>query len=667
MKKPSNCSLALLLLLALLLVPPASAQEKFAYPDKSPGEVLKKTLSTTSENPIDVLHYDVNLNILPESRTIRGRTRLTLRPLATSDSDFHLNLIGLTVDSVLVNGKKETLQRQADRFSLPFPADVSPQDSFDVIVYYNGHPGNDGFGGFFFTDRFIYTVGEGLNTNPPSMTRYWIPCNDVPEDKATLDITITVPSPFIAVSNGELVQTTSLGDQQTFHWRETHPIATYLIAIAVGDYAFFSDQYVSAAGDTVPLLYYAYPEHEERAREDWKDVGRMIAFFEQQFIPYPFDKYGMVEVPMRGAMEHQTITSYSSALVTGDHRYDYVVVHELAHQWWGDLVTLKDWRDIWLNEGFASYCEALYVEHINGGKALQAYMDNFATAYFREVGRFGHFPIYDPAYMWGSTIYKKGAWVLHMLRWTVSDSLFWQGMKIYASTFAYANASTDDFKNVFENLTGQNLDWFFEQWIYKAGFPRLQVAWEYVRTAENIYRVSVKITQAQQREELFRLPLEIAFETAQGTILDTIIVTGKENRFHFSLQDRPRDLIIDPNNWVLKKVDIISRPLPAGFQTNKLGLAQNYPNPFVIKKYEKTKITFQVPKINSPRHVSLIIYDVLGREIKRVVDKKLAEGLHTYYWDGRDEQQHPVPGGVYLLILSDGDEVLTRKISLLRN
>ncbi len=645
------------------------AQGKFTL---FPFEALRAWQSqqdVSATSPINVLHYDVYLNIEPKSQTISGKTHLSFYitdPTARSFSlDFRLNL-----DSLFINNQRLTPVVTSDRII------ISPSPQFPAFfgilaldVYYHGRPGNDGFGGFFFANQYTFTVGEGLNTYPPSMLRYWIPSHDVPDDKATWDLHITVPKPLKAISNGLLISSNPSDEVGTitYHWRESHPMATYLVAIAIGDYASFSQNYTLQSGATIPLEFYSYPEHLQLAKTDWADVGRMIDFFESKFGPYPFDRYSMVEVPMRGAMEHQTMTSYASGLVTGDHRYDYVVAHELAHQWWGDWVTLADWRDIWLNEGFASYCEALYFESLGGQQTLQNYMTGMATEYFTEAARLGAFALYDPKYMWGATVYQKGAWVLHMLRWTIGDSLFWRSLQAYGEAHAYGNATTEDFITVVEKVCKLDLRWFFDQWVYGSGYPDLDAGWEITRTEDDAYQVDLTVWQRGSTSEPFSLPMEILVQTAAGAVMDTLLLDQRSQSFTLLYNERPSALTIDPNGWLLKKLDMTSQPLPPGFAADEFGLAQNYPNPFTPERDgNETAIMVQIGTKDSPAMVSLKIYDLLGREVRTLVNKKLTAGMHLYLWDGKDDQNKQMPSGVYLYQMKAGDRVVTKRMSLLR-
>lgn len=650
----------------LLLVLPLPGQDKF--PPQPVTHPLKKAAADPfSPNPIDVLHYDIRIELEPSIRRLTGAAELLIRRTSPSDTRFYLNLIDLSVDSVTIDSSKSSFERTSTHILLKMPANA---DTFSVTVYYRGNPGNDGSGGFFWGSDIIWTAGEGLSSDPPSTLRYWIPSNDQPADKATLDLAVTVPNNLQVVSNGDLVSTSENPDFQTrtFHWRESHPIASYLIAISVSDFAYFNDRQISVSGDTIPLHYYVRPDLLDKAKEDWKDTGKMLAFFESVFGPYPFDSYGMVSVPMRGAMEHQTMTSYGTGLITGDHRYDYIVAHELAHMWWGDLVTLGDWRDLWLNEGFATYSEALWFESIGDGKTLGNYMSRLKDIYLNEVSRIGHFAIYDPQYLWGGTIYQKGGWVLHMLRWTVGDSTFFEILQEYGRRFAYGNALTSDFQTVAEEIYGRDLEWFFDQWIYSPGFPELQVGWDYSRPEPDRFEISLSITQKQTVGTVFTLPLEIQIKTEAGNVLDTLMLSERQQSFQLTTSTVPAEIEIDPNNWLLKRVEIVSRPLPQGFSPNDFELAQNYPNPFIAgRNGNQTRILLQIGMKNAPFDVRVTVFNLLGQRVKTLIDKPMLGGLYTLSWDGRDEQGRPVPTGTYLYQLNSGKTVITKQLSLLRD
>ena len=638
----------------------AGAQEK-------PGEPFLYKSFTARQNlvqevdPIDVLHYDVALSLDFQRKQIQGLATTDISLTDAGADYFYIHLTQLEVSSASINGIETTFQREADKIYFQHP----PADSiFQLKIVYSGAPTNDGFGGFFFNGDYAYTIGEGINSYPPSMLRTWIPSHDVPDDKATLDLHITIPQELSAFSNGTLLSTRTNGDStKTVFWRENHPIATYLVAIAVGPYETFSIPYVSVSGAELPLQFYVFPEHYDIAREDWKNITQMMRFFENHFSPYPFDRYSMAEAANRGAMEHQTMTTWSSQLITGDHRYDYIVAHELAHHWWGDLVTLGDWRDIWLNEGFATYCEALYFESLNGAVYLQDYMENLAAAYYKETARLGHFAIYDPDYLWGGTVYQKGAWVLHMLRWTIGEDAFWRTLQSYARTFAYSNAVTPDFIKIAETESGQKLDWFFDQWIYKPGYPDLDISWNFQQLENAKYRVKIDIEQKQWDKFQFVLPVEVALETVAGKKLDTLQIAERKNSFTIETDSQPVSLQFDPHNWLLKQDDIVSGPQPPGSAPGDFFLAQNYTNPFSVGQV--SNFLYYVTQLNAPHFVSLKIFNVLGQEVRTLVNQQKQGGFYIVQWDGYDDNGKALPVGIYFYRLLSNNHQLLKKTVLI--
>ncbi len=611
-------------------------------------------------NKIDVLHYDIHMTVFPETKSISGHATVRIKELEKIHDSFCLYLENFQIDTVKMNGAAVKPFYDGKRLFINSDAN---RDTNLVQVYYHGKPVNDGHGGFWFSQEYVFTIGQGLYTDPPSTLRYWVPSHDVPADKATADFFITVPGNMQVIANGVLQGMTDKEDKITYHWRERKPMAPYLFAIACGEFSSWKENYVSITGDTIPLEYYVYPEDETMAREDWKNLSKMMLFFESFISPYPFDRYSMVELPMRGAMEHQTMTSYAAALITGDHRYDYIVAHELAHHWFGNMVTCGDWRDIWLNEGFATYCEALYFESIEGAGKRQQYMDNYADMVFQEESRLGPFPIYNPDYLWGATVYQKGAWILHMLRWTMGEKNFKTVLSTWIRRFAFGHAVTSDFQDLCEEVWGRDLDWFFQQWVYKAGHPELDVGWDYVQQSDNDFIVTLNIRQ----KNVFVLPLEIEIISKDGPQRDTVRVCEKNQQFFINVMEKPQDLVVDPDSWVLKDIDYIAKPLPAGFSKGEFELSQNYPNPFMADLQRDVKFTIQVGKQYSPQRMSLTVYNLLGQKVRTLMDRILAPGIYTFYWDGCDDHKKPVPAGVYFYQLSARNRLMTKKMSIVRN
>lgn len=652
-----------IILLVALSSDDVAAQGKF-YSSEKPDQYASFHGHTVEiENPIDVLHYDLDLRIDPLLRSLAGQAKITFRWLDSTASYFHLDLVRMQVDSVFINDKAVKPEVLPERVILTARG---LQDTNLVRIVYHGQPGNDGSGGLFFTGTQVFNMGESVRTLPPSTLRYWVPSNDVPSDKATLDIRLTVPRNFQAFSNGKRSSDLEGPQYRMVHWQENNPIATYLIAIAIGDYQVISQEYHSISGATIPIEFYVSSDIHQLAQESWKNLPLMMRFFETVFSPYPFDKYAMVALPIRGAMEHQTMTSYSQSLITTDHAYDYVVAHELAHHWWGNLVTLKDWKDIWLNEGFATYCEALYFESLGGSGTLQQYMQYLAVPYFNEADRLGEFSVYDPKYLWGGTVYQKGAWVLHMLRGELGDSTFFALMRNYLTAHQFGNAATEDFIVMAEKTSGKDLDWFFDQWLYGSGTPRFEVAWQVDRLSSTRWKARISLSQTYRTNDFYYLPLQILIKSEKEDSLYSLVIKDPQTILVKELESRPTEVILDPFNWMLKKVEYIARPLPPGFLPEQFALAQNYPNPFTpLSGNGGTKISFQIGHPATPQNVTLTIYNVVGQSVRALLDRPLAGGLYTLTWDGTDDRGNLLPSGVYFYKLESETMILTRRLALL--
>jgi hypothetical protein len=299
------------------------------------------------------------------------------------------------------------------------------------------------------------------------------------------------------------------------------------------------------------IEHFVFPEHASFAEEDLSITPTAIRVLSDLFGPYPFpdEKYGHTIFPWGGAMEHQTNTSYGSGLITGGHHYDYILVHELAHQWWGDMTSPADWRDIWLNEGFASYSEALWAESEGG---FQDYRDYMVESQ-RVSDPSG--PLYDPLVLFdGNTVYNKGAWAVHMLRGVLGDSLFYAALNEYRARTAYRSTTTAEFQSIVEDIAHRNMDWFFNSWIYGIDRPEYEVSYLATGTAE-LPAVAVHIDQIQTQTSFFPMPLELRVDLAGGgSTTKKIWHDPTHLDVEFDLPAAPSRVIVDPNDWILKDV-----------------------------------------------------------------------------------------------------------------
>lgn len=534
-------------LILLSFFNPLVAQE-IPYRESGTKQDFRLFLLEDQAHDFDVLHYEFDWKLDFAAQWIEGKAGVTLRSLSATDritlhlvDDMHVT--GITQDQTPVS-----FVHQNDLLDI-YPLQIlNPDDELTVTIFYSGMPQSGLNFTFHGEDPIIWSLDE------PIGARQWFPCYDVPSDKATVKMHITVADDMVVASNGDLLGVVSNPDQtKTYTWEENYPISTYLISIAATNYETFSDVYTSDS-ETMEVLFYAYPEHLTQAVEDFSVTVPMIEFYADVFGEYPFldEKYGMAEIPGNASMEHQTCTSLSSRLVTGTHQYDYIIAHELAHQWWGDLVTLTDWADIWLNEGFATYSDALWVENLYGFEGLKSRMTDFRHIYFNYHEGEDH-PIYDPpsGHLFCVIEYEKAAWVLHMLRFVVGEDNFWEILREYANLYAYSNASTEDFRAVCEQIHGAGLGWFFDQWIFGAGYPTYQFGWG----ASSQNEVRVVVNQIQEDFPLFRMPVELAFVFPSGTIKKVVWVEGENNRFQFDFSEEPLSVLFDPDSWILCEVE----------------------------------------------------------------------------------------------------------------
>ncbi len=515
-----------------------------------PNLILNTDYISSYQYKIDILHYDLQFDLYPKTKKLKGIAEITgviLQPeINRIDLNFYDNL---NIENLTLNNSSARFENEDTRLTVFF--DAGTIDTFKLKIIYEGTPKRTGLSAFVFGE--INGRSAVYNLSEPSYASSWFPCNDIPTDKALLDIRITNDSSQTSISNGVLVDKELNHDRMTYHWKTYYPISTYLICLYSSQYSEFDDKYFSADGDTMPIKYYVFPNHIEEARIDFKDTPKMIEYFSKTFGEYPFikEKYGIAEFLWQmGAMEHQTITGIGSNFVGGKNFFEDIYVHELAHHWWGNAVGPATWKDIWLNEGFATYSEALYSESKSGKKSLQSTMLSKFSDEFSNT-------LYDPGKnLFSTTVYDKGAWVLHMLRWEVGDSVFFDILRTYFEKYKYKNASTDDFIRVCENLSKRNLSKFFDQWVF-TGTENIQLDYKWIikKQSDDKHLIILELKQVQEKYPVFEFKLEVMFEYDNEKSFSKIFtINEKEKRIEILVDERPNQLILDPNNWLLANI-----------------------------------------------------------------------------------------------------------------
>ena len=521
------------------------------YIHGSPLELSEDDSSyiSDSQHQVDILHYDLSFDLYPETKSFNASAIITAKfkkEIPQIDLNFFDNF---DISLVSLNGKEVPFSRKDKRITI-LPEKAFLADTFNIQINYGGTPVRAGLAGFVFGEinkkSLIYTLNE------PTSASSWFPCNDFPSDKALLDIHITNDSSEVSVSNGKLISINTEGKRRTYNWQTIYPISTYLICIYSSGYSEFNDEYISInKQDTMKISYFVLPDKLEEAKIDFRDHSEMLRVFSMMFGEYPFikEKYGVAEfLWYLGAMENQTITGVPPNIITGKKFNEDIFVHELAHHWWGDAIGPKSWNDIWLNEGFATYSEALYYEKESGKSALISTMlAKKQTTYpgtLEDPGRF----------LFTSTVYNKGAWLLHMLRFEIGDSAFFNSLRNYYQNYKYSNASTKDFIEVCENESGKNLKAFFDQWLSKKDYINLEYNWK-SEINEQGYLITLNTIQEQEENSIYSFPLEVEVRFDSTNVKRVKFrVKKKESDFQFEVNKKPIDLNLDPDNWLLANI-----------------------------------------------------------------------------------------------------------------
>ena len=522
---------------------------------------------------IDALNYAFEVTFSDDTDGIEGRTTVEFRFVEDGVGEFALDLIsatpeldgkGMTVSSVTSNGAALRWSHVNDRVRVRLDASPTRGERRKYTVSYSGVAA-DGLkiGPNLHGDRTFFSV------NWPNKARQWLPMIDHPYDKATSEFIVTAPSHYQVVANGLLKEESDVSEGwRLTHWKQSVPIASWLNAVGV---ARFTSRTFGEV-DGIPLQTWVFPQDRERGITTFEvPVRQAIEFFSSHIGPYTYEKLGNVQAAgMGGGMEHASAIFYGQNSVT-DRPATGLVAHEIAHQWFGNAVTESDWDDAWLSEGFATYFTHLTREHYSG-------RDSFISGLIRDKDRIAqleerlpgqavvHDNLDDMSRVLSGIQYQKGGWVLHMLRGQIGTDNFWAGIRDYYATYRDSNASSADLQRVMEEASGQDLDWFFEQWLHRAPTPVVEGSWSYDASAQSVV---IELTQAQDTEP-YTLPFEVEItgdweadepedsrDRRRGEIeppLEHIEMTRTTQRFEIPVKGRPDTVVLDPNTWILMHV-----------------------------------------------------------------------------------------------------------------
>jgi len=546
-------SLLLILPSLIAVVVIVSAQER---------SVLKRNDYPNSRiDTFDVVHYTINLTEVNfNQKTIKGFTDLQIVLKKDGIDTVMLDLIALTVDSIWVDEIGIGSYRYDKRWiKIPLPFRYDKGTSVQVSVFYHGKPAIDpAWGGFYFSGRTAYNMGVAMQSFPHNFGRAWYPCVDNFIDKATYDYFITVDKDLTAVCSGVLEETFWNDDGTiTFFWSMKQEIPTYLSSVAISDYIAIHDT-IGGVLQPIPSSIYVSPPDSLKGVNSFKNLPKYIAHFEDLFGPYRWDRIGYVTVPFHGgAMEHASNIAVSQRSVDGTLRSEMLFVHELAHSWFGNLVTCQRAEDMWLNEGWASYAEALFIEREYGISRFKEYVRSnhervLRTIHIRDEG---YFPVAGIPHnlTYSGTVYNKGASVAHTLRGYLGDELFFQGLKEYFNQYRYRDISSAGFRDFLGYSTETDLTDFFNSWVFSPGFPHFSVDSFTVNQTIAGYDVRLFLRQKLKGTDAFSFSnrVEVTFmDNTWHSHTATIDFSGERSEKSLLIPFLPAVVMVDPEEKV---------------------------------------------------------------------------------------------------------------------
>jgi aminopeptidase N len=538
---------------------PTDAKEESPYRPFQPTPVEPKY---GRDRGFAVTHTRLDLTIDQRTQTVSGAAQVRIQPFSNL-REFELDAEDLDVRRVEVDGKAATHESHQRKLLIRPARALKEGQTAEVLVEYRARPRR---GLYFVQPSKLYPKKpiQAWSQGESEDNHAWFPGYDHPNNKATSEVLLTVRDPLVAISNGHLEGRRRARPGWTqYHWVQDVPQPNYLIAVVVGRF----DE-IQAKWRSVPLSYFVPVGKRAWGQETFKHTPEVLEFFSRVTdYPYPFPKYAQAIVAdfMWGGMENTTITTVNERFLIGpEHRHDAnpdgLIAHEAAHQWFGDLITTKTWDHLWLNEGFATYFDALFHEHHYGREWFHVEMMDNAGAYFAEDGERYRRPIVtrdylEPEDLFDRHTYQKGACVLHMLRKELGDDAWWKSIRHYVKKFAWKNVETGDFRVAIEEATGRNLEWFFDQWVLKAGHPDLEASWTYDPRDEAV-KLNLRQTQKVIGDTpVFRLNLEVRLWQGPGKYTDHVVRMNKpQESFFLPVGKRPVAVELDPDGWILKKL-----------------------------------------------------------------------------------------------------------------
>tara|TARA_B110000977_G_scaffold9563_1_gene12652 strand:+ start:463 stop:2103 length:1641 start_codon:yes stop_codon:yes gene_type:complete len=511
---------------------------------------------------IDAINYAFNIELSDKSDQISCELIIDIRFLGSGVKELRLDLInassklgnkGMVVSEVSSNGKMLSFSHKNDELIIHLPKPSLIEQFSKYKIKYKGIPqsgliiGDNKHG-----DRTFFS------DNWPNLTRHWLATIDHPYDKAMCEFIVTAPDHYQIISNGLKIEESNINNnKRVTHWKQSVPIASWLFVLGAADFAV---QYVDEF-EGKSIQTWVFKQDREAGFYDFSEpTKKVLKFYSDNIGPFSYEKLANIQSnSVSGGMEAASAILYSDNSVVGDRnvRWRNVVIHEIAHQWFGNSVTQYDWDDVWLSEGFATYFTLLFIEHeygreefVKGLESSQKSVDSFYDK--NPKYQIVHDNLKNMKNVTSSQTYQKGSWILHMLRGFLGNEVFWEGIKVYYNKYRDLNATTSDFKNIMEDVSNKDLNLFFDQWLYNPGIFKLKGNWKY----NNKNQIIINIKQIQNDGSLFKMPIEVGIIYDDNVDhLEIIEVSKKSNSFIINVKKEPKNVILDPNYWILMNKD----------------------------------------------------------------------------------------------------------------
>lgn len=613
------------------------SDDKIAIAESESFTALKSFSESAGYNQTDFVYQRMDWNVDPAIRHISGNVTTHFKCIAeTLDSvqiDLHQNL---QVDSVICQQQRIQFLHADDKVTVYFPQTILNGEIDSFSVYYQGIPPSSGFGSFETNTHGISQTPVLWTLSEPYGAMEWWPCKQSLADKIdSIDIIVSTPSGYKTASNGILVSDVVNEGWRTMHWKHRYPIATYLVAIAVTNYASYSDTLKLDDQRVIDILNYVYPENLETAKTQTPVTAEIMALYNELIGEYPFadEKYGHAQFGWGGGMEHQTMSFMGSFSFK-------LIVHELAHQWFGDYITLGTWQDIWLNEGFATYLSALVYEHLRPEEWpvwKETFVKNITNSpggsvFVTDTGSVNRIFNYRLSY-------QKGSYLLHMLRWVLGDKAFYTGIRNYFNDPAIANgfATTSQLKHHLELAGDTTLQEFFNDWYYGEGYPVYSLT--YSQPSENELRILLSQSTSHASVDFFEMPVPVRVYNSDRTQTLDLRLSHIQNGQLFSVNPgfKVSSVVLDPDYWLLSKTEQI-------VTVDELSDNDDfsiYPNP------ASTELYFSCSENQRVKTISIL--GLNGKELIHLNQKYLKIDISE------------LPSGVYLFRVKFEDSVVSRK------